>query len=116
MEQLLQVRVMVQTIDTERVVTALPYIILLLYPEGVPKNGLTIDAILDTIVIYQKTTGFSPKIDSYVQCVVEAYTQLQRTVEEWQPGKASAQAVLLEESLYKLNSALESGEGEDYVK
>lgn len=113
MEQLLQVRVILQTIDTERVVTALSHIIHFLYPQGIPKNTLTIDDILDTIVIYQKTTGFSDAIEPYVQDVVKEYAQLQRAIEEWQPSKASTQAIVVEEALYALNNALASVECED---
>ena len=116
MEQLLQVRVIVQTVDTQRVITALSHIVFLLYPQGTPKNGLTIDEILDTIVIYQKTIGFPEKIEPYVQSVVNEYSKLQRVIQEWQPSKASTQAILLEESLYRLNTALHSVDGEDYVE
>lgn len=115
MEQLIQVRVLLQ-VDMERVFSALPHIIQLLYPQDIPKHGITIDELLDTIVIYQKTKASSSAIIRCINAVVEQYNVVQHNIADWKPGEASIHAVRLEEALYALDDAIAMLDGENYVK
>lgn len=117
MEQLLQVRVILETLDSERLVSALSSLVQCVYGNTIVKNTITIDELIDTIVLYEKMVGFSKEISPQVHAVVDLYMDLQNYIANWKPAKASSVAVILEEALFSLNTSITSYiEGENYVK